>query len=483
MCIYRYFEWIQTIQHILQTWNCKIKLKQVTIDDILLYASCFNEVAKICAVLHADTLVVDSSLIDELKLSLEEQFENLNILLLKYIPGNRNYLNLLSLVNRYGVYLPTNVLSCVEEFVVFPGDTRKEHQLVQNSLRFKKFMPHDSDIVLRVTRNFHLDKLSCLVNELSSYFDIPDLDVLVYFNLNPSVVVDTYITYNIDQINTSTSSSSKRIPYEFGKKVSVSVLQASLCETKMLLEQIVLGKTTYEELIAHGALNLENLDIDKEFTLIEKYFASVQKSFDCRQGLDGVKSLLELFQYSKHVGHILNTCQQYKLDRCLKDEDLLELQRLVEPVESEQSRSKTSLIQATDSMKHIKQLLCFERRKCSNYLEVFPAVADCVEFFQFLHEEYFYDDHGRARFHEQVQLVTAQLQHEEYNERVLNHLVAAYNVMLPFLHSEQSFEDLMTKVASLDVTSGLKQLVTVRENIMLIQLWFSRTKVSFCTFV
>ena len=81
-------------------------------------------------------------------------------------------------------------------------------------------------------------------------------------------------------------------------------------------------------------------------------------------------------------------------------------------------------------------------------------------------------------FQQQYQLITAQLQHEEYNETVLNHLYAAFMFIKPFMDTHQNFHQLMSQVTSLDVTNGLKQLETVNTNITLIQLWFSRAGVS-----
>ena len=80
-------------------------------------------------------------------------------------------------------------------------------------------------------------------------------------------------------------------------------------------------------------------------------------------------------------------------------------------------------------------------------------------------------------FQQQYQLITAQLQHDEYDETVLNHLYAAFKIIEPFMDTHQSFQQLMSKVTSLDVTNGLKQLQTVNTNINLIQLWFSRAEV------
>ena len=61
-------------------------------------------------------------------------------------------------------------------------------------------------------------------------------------------------------------------------------------------------------------------------------------------------------------------------------------------------------------------------------LELFTAVGDSTAFYQFVRDKQFVGEKGQAVFQQQYQLITAQLQHEEYNETVLNHLYAASQV-------------------------------------------------------
>ena len=98
-------------------------------------------------------------------------------------------------------------------------------------------------------------------------------------------------------------------------------------------------------------------------------------------------------------------------------------------------------------------------------------------FYQFVHDKHFVGEKGQALFQQQYQLITAQLQHEEYDETVLNHLYAAFTFIFPFMDTHQNFHQLMSQVTNLDVTNEMKQLQTVNTNITLIQLWFCRIEV------
>ena len=128
-------------------------------------------------------------------------------------------------------------------------------------------------------------------------------------------------------------------------------------------------------------------------------------------------------------------------------------------------------------MSFIKTSLCLDGATNFSYLQIFPAVANSAVFYQFIQEKQFTGEKGQALFQQQYQLITAQLQHEEYDDNVLNQLRAGFVFMAPFMDREQSFKQLMSKLTQLDTSHGLKQLKTVNENITLIQLWFSRVEV------
>ena len=209
------------------------------------------------------------------------------------------------------------------------------------------------------------------------------------------------------------------------------------------------------------------------------------------EGKEGIKHMLELFQYSKQISVIPEVCSQYQLYQCLQDPKLNELMNIVNSVKTAEDKDKVTGKMANDHMKKIWEVLKFDdtsiakntsiAKKC---LKIFPAVANCAEFYQFIQNKGFANDTNA--FRSQVELITAQLQHEDYNETVLNHLMPAFQYICPFLYKEQSLGDLMNKIIKLyhdgigfggDSRRDFCQLETVNSNIIMIQLWFSRTEV------
>ena len=130
------------------------------------------------------------------------------------------------------------------------------------------------------------------------------------------------------------------------------------------------------------------------------------------------------------------------------------------------------LVNASPQISFIKTSLCLEGGANYSCLKIFPAVAKSAAFYQFMQERQFVGEKGQALFQQQYQLITAQLQHEEYDDNVLNQLPAALVLMAPFMDREQTFIKLMTQVTKLDISRGLIQLENVDMNIKLVRLWF-----------
>ena len=477
-------------------------------DDIMLYeehSSALNALGH-----KVDNASVRLIKAETVKNKFLTEFEWLNVYLLRYIPQNPDakWCTFPALLNEYGVVLPQTLFSTIQKYIVFPdkenttGDELLVHPIPAGTNG--QFQP-GLEISLKLSKQFSLRDLSDLVQGLKQ-FQLPLIDqmgMLIFFKLNRSVMFDKYLRLQIRRVskneiaNESSSETQLSVPMSgfsdsipayslsqpVAKKkltynydgVSVEDLSKSLENTQKLLHKIMNGDAAYSDIIAEGEIDLEKLNIEKEFTTLRNYFIKLPQSEENFEGLVGVRSLLELFQYTKHVQNIHGVCEQYQLEGCLHDPELKELQALVDKLESEEDRSRLTPNEASAKMKRVKELLI--EHTSSHCLDVFVTVADSAEFYRFVQDKQFHGEEGQVHFHQQHQLITAQLQHQGYDESVLNHLLAAFKVITPFMNSKQSFKQLMTKVTSLDTTSGRKQLETVNGNITLIRLWFSRAEV------
>ena len=494
--IHIFFEWVRKLQMVLLNWQKKVTEGDVNYDDILQYA---NSQAKL---LHFENLVcpghaeIDSQ---DIKSRFLDHFEKVNAHLIKYMPGNveANYCILPQVLHGYGVLLPSNFT----KHLIFPGQKLPlsgEQRLVHsiNPCRTGLFQP-PVKVSLEATKALTLNMLCEMAKQLDQYIKplLEHMEMLVFFNLHHSQIFNNCVLHQLREVVSAKKAASSAHPSMIsclvipspqkmskGKEDGVSIqnLANALNATRSYLVKLILGTATYSEIIAEGGeLKLETINIEAESNTLTTFFATLEIASHVKshEGLKGILCMLELFKYtSVHIPTIHNVCKQYRLDGCLMDPNLSRLVKLAADVEG--SRENLRPVEAMEKITVVRASLCLNKPGSHvNSLDLFDAIANSAAFFQFVRDERFDEVNGQAVFDQQYQLITAQLQHEEYNENVLNHLVAAYKFILPFMDSKQNFEKLMSKVTSLDVSGGLKQLETVNSNITLIRLWFSRAEV------
>ena len=494
----------------MKEWEDRFMHQKANYDQILLYASNHTHLHSLGITLCVSSLVCDAQDSHQMKTQFLTEFEALNISLIKYLPDQPDvkWCTLPALLQEYGVSFPRKLQEMISKYVIFPGDKKPlGWEAPMNPVppsTTGQFQP-GHEVSLQLSRNVSLYQLAELITELGNFQQplIGHLEMLVFFKLNKSVMFDKYLRVQIGH-NTeilesfkpqSIQPSSQFSGFQFSIPVPslmsvlppssgvgseqglpIKVFIRSLESTRDLLSKVTRGDAKYSEIIAEGALDLENLDVKREFAMLVEYSTMIH--LPCN-GLSGVQSMLELFQYSTHINNIDNVCTQYKLKGCLDDPKLEKLKVLVgELVSSEDARAKITPNEASKKMREVKETLGFTEKTNSKTLDLFAVIQDSAVFYQFVRDKQFYGNTGTAIFYQQYQLITAQLQHEEYDEQVLNHLYAAFKLMTPFMDHRQDLGKLMSKVLELDVTNGLRQLETVNANITLIRLWFSRAEVS-----
>ena len=184
--------------------------------------------------------------------------------------------------------------------------------------------------------------------------------------------------------------------------------------------KIVQGTATYSDIIAGGAIKLETINTEKEFSTLRTFSETMEMNRGNCDGLDGVKSMLELFQFTQHIQTIDAVFEQYGLENCRSDPTLKELLKIMEELRPEGSRAKLTPLDAIIKMKLIKKSLCLQDATSYNkFLNLFSVVAKI----QFL---------DPIIFHQQYQLLTEQL---KCDENLLKYLQATLEFLLPFVES------------------------------------------------
>ena len=85
---------------------------------------------------------------------------------------------------------------------------------------------------------------------------------------------------------------------------------STLQQTETFLLSLIRGIATFEEIFPEGSFeeSLQKFDAEREFKIICG-FSKFQRLFDeNEEGKKGIKSMLELFQYSQQISQIPNVC-------------------------------------------------------------------------------------------------------------------------------------------------------------------------------
>ena len=473
------------LQRALQHWKEKFNFN-INYPEVLLYESTLPTLKE---KVYPASLLVSCEDVEKTKNIFLREFEVLNGLLLCGIPGESDaqWCSLPALLGKYRVYLPQEAQDVISRNVVFPGQEGQdpEEKLFIPPSVAKRFLP--DEISLKFHKRMTLSELKNLVEKVNDFkHKLSGVDMLVFFKLNKSNLFENYLECCIEKLTKCQQDSA---PFSIMQPLTMAQdvahdshfhnLLSALKNAGEFIDKIKSGTATYSDIIAEDKLVLQQLDIEREFGILSKYLQRTSPC-DCSEALKGVRSMLELFQYAKFIETIHAVCKQYSLEKCTNDPLL---QELVSTHASFANRSDLTPKEAAEKMDRVKEILLLGENRSPKYLGIFAAVSDSAAFYQFVNEKQFDGPQGQANFLQQYQLITAQLQHEEYDEQVLNHLRAAFKVISPFMNVNINFSELIKEVVSLDTVNGLRNLETVNSNITLIRLWFSRAEVrADCTF-
>ena len=409
------------------------------------------------------------------------------------------------LLSRYGVTLPHRLQTATSECVAFPAtDAYSSDQFKSLTPSISAHFKPGSDVSLKLCKTTKLKQLESIVKSLKHFTEplCNHMDMLVFFSLKESQIFANYLQFCLlretsdsrqyySSYNEGSFAFEVHVPalpteLEDTPTQEMILLQQALRSTRQLLERVGDGTATYQEVTANNKLDLKIVKIDQEVDTISQFLeqnrGNAPVSFTQVQLMLGpkwLKSILELTEIRKHIYHIFNVVNKFNITGCLTDENLKQLVLMAESLNSELTKSKLTLADANKKMEIVKEQLCLTTDSDYEFLDLFPVLAESVPFHNFLYSHKFAGFEGQERFKQEIQLITAHLQHADYNEIVLNHLILAYEYMVPFIDHEQNLHSLMLKVFSqhLDAGKGCKILETVNRNIDLIKLWFSRAKV------
>ena len=81
------FKWVFHAQRLLSDWTHKFNSRKINYDEIQLYHSNFSNISRVAALFYANAEMTDMHNISALKKDFSQNFELLNIFMIRYLPG------------------------------------------------------------------------------------------------------------------------------------------------------------------------------------------------------------------------------------------------------------------------------------------------------------------------------------------------------------------------------------------------------------
>lgn len=387
-----------------------------------------------------------------------------------------------SILSRINVVLPQEVLADISKYVSLPTESTKK---VRSEAIQLETVP-----TVELEDSTKLAMLTQLESEIQQFLSPLDgfLECLVFFHLYECNLFFQYIHFYFTKFEEE-QALSPRMRESFSP-VSVSNLDMSASKTVsagiahavrmavLLIDKLMDGSATYFEITLDESLEFSDRDIEVEFGPLKVFAETSGKPNVKPTCLNGVKDLLELQHIAKKILTISEVCELYELVECMRDKDFVSVLHLACSMQDRLYRMNITLQTASSTLRLVKEKLCVSPSGNKKFLNLFSVVQHSIPFHRFAMEKGF--GGGDQVFREQYRLVSAQLQHEEYDHTVLSNLAGAFKFIEPFLDKHQNFGELMEKVSMLtNVSNGIQQLETVNNNIELIKIWFQKADVSF----
>ena len=308
-------------------------------------------------------------------------------------------------------------------------------------------------------------QLEKMANEIKTFLETMtlSLDVLVFFQLHKSLLFEHYLTKCKELVVTT----------ETHQNVRKEELNEAVLLTVAFFWRLYHGSATVSEVTFACSLQHINVEQEKNSLLL---FSNVfsQQFHEHKQrfvGPAGISAVLELLQIKEHISVIVEACEQVNLEKILSDPDLQKLVNVTLELQSEDCQQNLTMTEAINMLTEVKETL--QTQDYPVIFQLFKTIKDSGAFFDFAEEHKFTGDNGKNRFIIRHRIVTTQLQHEQYNEKLLDHLLGCFDYVGPFLVKPSSFKELMEGIVSLsNIPNGIKQLKTVNASITLVRHWF-----------
>ena len=344
---------------------------------------------------------------------------------------------------------------------------------------FEKFVSTDLDVKEAIAQSCaSICQLENMKNDITTAIEPMSLAlcVLAFFQLQPSNWF-THILKWCKENENSVLVSSDEMPLNN----SIEDVNKAVLLTVSCIWRICNGSATYEEIILDDSVELKDIVVQEEKRSLSLFAKIFSEQFSeevqvCDLGiqLNGVTAFMELQRFSEYISIVDKVCRQFKFNELWSEWQLNNLMEDTKQFKSKDFLKNISLREAVSKSSEIKERFLIGTDGCFPHVfELFKVVHSSGPFIDFAIKKGFTGKSAKQNFTKLYRLVAAQLQHEHYNDKLLNQLIGCFDYVEPFLIEPSSFQQLMKQITGLpSIEKGIEQLKTVNRNVSTIKLWF-----------
>ena len=370
---------------------------------------------------------------------------------------------LLDLLRHYKVELPLKLMLTLEHHIELPGEDKHFNDVIHYPALGIE-LTTDVYLTLKMASSITLSEIFDFLSELEKYLKPLKncMKELVYFKLCKNQLFQSHFEHMLQ------ASFTEYIP---SNSLSPEKLEEVFSKAKSVLKKIVQADASYSEISANGSLNFQSLDVEKEFRLL---LDGMDFGSHFTVDLEGVKNLMKLIQYSPCLKAIQNACQVFNLKTCQTEKKYHQIAKEADKLILKDHQSRLTIPEATVKWHYILSILGMDE---SNYfcLKLFSMASKLEGFLDFIKNLKLFGEAGQVRFQQLFELVTGQIQPDEFEQEIINSLYGSFKLVSPLLYQEQSFVELLASVkrlSTVDMHNAFLQLEVVKANINTIQTWF-----------
>ena len=265
-------------------------------------------------------------------------------------------------------------------------------------------------------------------------------------------------------------------------------LNTAVQEAETVLVSLIEGNARIDIIADIFNFNdLKNIDLSVENESLQQYYKLKIGCEDFADVSNSLIGLLELNAVYKHIFALQTTLMLFGLNNCLNDPKMIQLIEIAKEVDEALKASESKLqnvhfitsSKASDKVSSIKNIFGIEDLIDNPCFNLFSLLQHGCPLFGFAQERGYNLSNGMDTFHQEYQLVTADLLYEDHQEVSLAILVGAMQLTSCFFDKSCSLLDLWTSINKIsNVSAATVQLKTVNEEIGVIRIWFNRISVS-----